>query len=99
MARSLARLGNNGFACMTSARETQQGFLGVGRNERAVFGQHVAAAEAATVRQLGTALELGHAIAGALLSGAPRRHRMKIKTREQIGPQIGHSLSVSRILR
>ena len=48
MARSLARLGNNGFACMTSARETQQGFLGVGRNERAVFGQHVAAAEAAT---------------------------------------------------
>ena len=27
------------------------------------------------------------------------RHRMKIKACEQIGPEIGHSLSVSPILR
>jgi hypothetical protein len=32
-------------------------------------------------------------------SGAPRRHRAGIKALEQIGPEIGHALSVSPILR
>jgi hypothetical protein len=44
------------LALRTSAREPQEGFLGVGRDECAVFGQHVAAAEAATVCQQGTVL-------------------------------------------
>jgi hypothetical protein len=44
------------LASRTSAREPQQGFLGVGRDERAVFGQHVTTAEAATVCQQRTVL-------------------------------------------
>jgi hypothetical protein len=53
-------------------------------------------AEHAVVFQpLIAALELGD----VLFSGAPGRHRMKIKAREQIGPEIGHALSVSPILR
>src|SRR5712672_1476240 len=58
------------------------------------------AAEYAVVIQLLIApLELGHVVAGVLLSGARRRHRMKIKACEEIGPEIGHSLSVSLVLR
>jgi hypothetical protein len=32
------------------------------------------------------ALELGHVVVGDLVSGAPRRHWLWIKAREQIGP-------------
>ena len=63
------------------------------------LAEELAAEHAVVLQLLIAALELGHVVAGVRLSGAPRRHRMKIKTREQIGPEIGHSLSVSRILR
>ena len=45
------------------------------------------------------ASELVMIYAGALASGVPRWHRLGIKAREQIGPEIGHSLSVSLVLR
>jgi hypothetical protein len=47
------------------------------------------------IQVLIAALELGD----ALFPDAPRRHRVKIKAVEQIGPEVGHALSVSLILR
>jgi hypothetical protein len=46
------------------------------------------------IQALIAALELVY----ALVSDAPRRHRVEIKAREQIGPEIGHTFSVSVIL-
>jgi hypothetical protein len=47
----------NVFASSAGAvAKTQQRFLGVGRDERAVFGQDVAAAKAAALRQHRTVL-------------------------------------------
>ena len=50
------------------------------------------------LQSLIAAFELGNVRAGALASGVPRWHRLGIKAREQIGPEIGHSLSVSPVL-
>jgi hypothetical protein len=59
------------------------------------LSEELAAEHAVVFEPLIAALELG----GDAFSGAPRRHRTKIKACEQIGPEIGHSLSVSPILR
>jgi hypothetical protein len=45
------------------------------------------------------AVQLVPAVAGALRSGVPRRHRTKITAYKEIGPEIAHPLSVSLILR
>jgi len=63
------------------------------------LAEDLPAENAVVIELLIAALELGHVVAGALLSGAPRRHRMKIKACEEIGPEIGHSVSVSQILQ
>jgi hypothetical protein len=63
------------------------------------LAEDLPAENAVVIELLIAALELGHVVAGALLSGAPRRHRMKIKACEEIGPEIGHALSVSLVLR
>jgi hypothetical protein len=57
--------------------------------------EELPAEHAVVFEPLIASLELGDAV----FSGAPRRHRVKIKACEQIGPEIGHSLSVSPILR
>lgn len=69
------------------------------RRDSKELGEELPAEHAVVIELLIAALELGHVIAGALLSGAPRRHRMKLKASEEIGPEIGHSLSVSPVLR
>jgi len=53
--------------------------------------EELPAEHAVVLQSLIAALELGYGVAGAPLSGAPRRHRMKIKTFQEIGPGIGHS--------
>jgi hypothetical protein len=58
------------------------------------LSEELAAEHAVVFEPLIAALELG----GDAFSGAPRRHRVKIKACKQIGPEIGHSLSVSPIL-
>ena len=69
------------------------------RRDSDELAEQLPAEHAVVLQLLIAALELGHVVAGALVSGAPRRHRMEIKAREQIGPEIGHSLSVSPVLR
>ena len=59
------------------------------------LAEELAAEHAVVFEPLIAAFELGDAV----FSGAPRRQGVKIKAREQIGPEIGHSLSVSPILR
>ena len=63
------------------------------------LAEELPAEDAVVIELLIAALELGHVVVGALLSGAPRRHRTDIKASEEIGPEIGHALSVSPILR
>jgi hypothetical protein len=57
--------------------------------------EELPAEHAVVFEPLIASLELGDAV----FSDAPRRHRVKIKACKQIGPEIGHSLSVSPILR
>ena len=95
---------SNGFVGPALAREHRVlGFDGLVRTGRRrdsdELAEELPAEHAVVIQPLIAALELGHVVAGALLSGAPRRHRMKIKACEEIGPEIGHSLSVSPILR
>ena len=95
---------SNGFVGPAFAREHRmQGFGGLVRTAQAGDSEELAeqlpAEHAVVIQLLIAALELGHVVAGALLSGAPRRHRMKIKACEEIGPEIGHALSVSLVLR
>jgi len=69
------------------------------RRDSDELAEELPAEHAVVLQSLIAALQLGHGVVGALLSGAPRRHRMKIKTFQEIGPEIGHSLSVSPVLR
>ena len=62
------------------------------------MAEELPAEHAVVLQSLIAALELGHGVAGVLLSAAPRRHRMKIKTFLEIGPEIVHSLNVSPVL-
>ncbi len=71
----------------------------VSRGDSDELAEQLPAEHPAVIQLLIAALELGHVVADVLLSGALRRHRMKIKASEEIGPEIGHSLSVSLILR
>jgi hypothetical protein len=46
------------------------------------LAEELPAEDAVVIQLLIAALELGHVVAGGLFSGAPRRHRTKIKARE-----------------
>jgi hypothetical protein len=94
----------NGFVGEAFAREHRMLRLGglvrtgqAGDSEE--LAEELPAEHAVVIQPLVAALELGHVAAGALLSGAPRGHRTEIKACEEIGPEIGHALSVSPILR
>ena len=63
------------------------------------LGEQLPTEHTVVLQLLIAAFELGYVDAGALASGVPRWHRLGIKAREQIGPEIGHSLSVSLVLR
>src|SRR3954451_12393868 len=81
------------------AREHRMlGFDGLVRTHRRrdldELAEELSAEHAVVFQALIASLEIGD----NLFSGAPRRHRMEIKAREQIGPEIGHALSVSPIL-
>jgi len=69
------------------------------RRDSDELAEELPAEHAVVLQSLIAALQLGRGVVGALLSGVPRRHRMKIKTFQEIGPEIGHSLSVSPVLR
>jgi hypothetical protein len=69
------------------------------RRDSEELAEQLPAEDAVVIQLLIAALELGRLVAGALLCGARRRHRMKIKACEEIGPEIGHALSVSLVLR
>ena len=79
------------------------GFNGLIRTDRRrdldELAEELSAEHAVVFQALVTAFELGYVLAGAFLSGAPRRHRIEIKASEEIGPEIAHSLSVSPILQ
>ena len=93
----------NGFVGPAFAREHRMlGFDGLVRSRSGRRFGGIGRAAARRTRggnpAADCALELGHVVAGAPLR-RPRRHRMKIKACEQIGPEIGHALSVSLVLR
>lgn len=69
------------------------------RRDPKELAEQLSAEDAVVIQLLIAALELCYVIASALHFGALRRHRMKIKACEEIGPEIGHSLSVSLVLR
>jgi len=83
------------FAC----KDCVLGFDGLvrtdGRRDLDELAEELPAEYAVVFQALIAALELGY----RAFSGALRRHRAKIKACEQIGPEIGHSLSVSPVLR
>jgi hypothetical protein len=62
------------------------GFNGLGRTRRRGDSEELAeelpAEHAVVIQLLIAALELGDVVAGALLAGAPRRHRTEIKACE-----------------
>ena len=88
-----------GFAC----EHRMLRFDGLARTGRRrdsdELAEELPAKHAVVFEPLIAALELGHVVAEVRFSGTPRRHRVKIKACEQIGPEIGHYLSVSPILR
>ena len=95
---------SNGFVGPAFAREHRMlGFDGLARTGRRrdsdELPDELPAQHAVVFEPLIAALELGHVVAEARFSGAPARHSVRIKACEQIGPEIGHSLSVSPILR
>src|SRR3954453_6809531 len=59
------------------------------------LAEELSTEHAVVFQALIAALELGD----ALFPGALRRRRVEIEAREQIRPEMGHALSVSRILR
>jgi len=69
------------------------------RRDSDELAEKLPAEHAVVFQALVTAFELGYVLAGAFLSGAPRRHRIEIKASEEIGPEIAHSRSVSPILQ
>jgi hypothetical protein len=68
------------------------------RRDSKELAEELPAEHAVVIELLIATLELGHVVAGVLFFGGPRRHRMKIRASEEIGPEIGHSLSVILIL-
>jgi len=59
------------------------------RRDSGELAEELPAEHAVVLQSLIAALELGYGVAGAPLSGAPRRHRMKIKTFQEIGQRSG----------
>jgi hypothetical protein len=78
---------SNGFVGPAFAREHRMlgfdGFVRTGqRGDPDELTQELPAEDAVVIQLLIAGREFGHVVAGDLTSGAPRRHRMKIKTCE-----------------
>jgi hypothetical protein len=69
------------------------------RSDSDELGEQLPTEQTVVLQSLIAAFELGYAGTGAPASGVTRWHRLGTEAREQIGPEIGHSLSVSPVLR